>query len=111
MVFIYMIKRRRMGLSLHFELLSSRTTISFTLFSWNAVNMLMSSLIIQINKNLFIKFQSEEVTAFWETTIASTEKQLLESLLIGISEKMVDFEIMFMFSKIEEHKRIALMIF
>ena len=44
------------------------------------------------------------MTTLWECTIQSTERQLMESLLFGLHEKMLTFEIHFWneLSKIEE---------
>ena len=50
---------------------------------------------IQIKNQSFIQFDSADITALWHSTIESTEKQLLDQLLIGIHEKMINFEINF----------------
>ena len=50
---------------------------------------------IQIKKESFTKFESEDTTAFWEQTIVSTERDLFETLVFGVVEKMVNFEITF----------------
>ena len=47
---------------------------------------------LKLNKHPFISFVSEELIASWESTIKSTQKQLLETLICGIFEKLVDFE-------------------
>ena len=45
-----------------------------------------------INKSPFISFSSHELTAIWEDTISSTQSQLLDTLIIGIHGKLMDFE-------------------
>ena len=45
-----------------------------------------------INKSPFISFSSHELTAIWEDTISSTQSQLLDTLIIGIHSKLVDFQ-------------------
>ena len=50
---------------------------------------------LQLNKTPFISFINEELQATWEDTIKSTQEQLLETLLIGIVEKLTNFEIEF----------------
>ncbi|XP_066911610.1 uncharacterized protein [Clytia hemisphaerica] len=50
---------------------------------------------LQIKKNAFIEFDSNEMCVFWNQTIASTERDLLETLIIGIVDKMMGFEITF----------------
>ena len=47
---------------------------------------------LQITKQPFISFESKELTALWEQTIWSSSKQLLETLIFGIHEKLLDFE-------------------
>ena len=48
---------------------------------------------LQLNKTPFISFINEELSATWEDTIKSTQEQLLETLLMGIVEKLTNFEI------------------
>ena len=50
---------------------------------------------IQIKKQSFIEFRSQDMIASWQDTIESTERQLLDTLLMGIAEKMMEFEIEF----------------
>ena len=50
---------------------------------------------LQIKKNAFIEFDSNEMCVFWNQTIASTERDLLETLIIGVVDKMIGFEITF----------------
>ena len=50
---------------------------------------------LRLEKKPFISFFSDELIASWEDTINSTQKQLLETLLVGIMEKLTDFEIHF----------------
>ena len=50
---------------------------------------------IQIKKESFIEFKSKELIASWKDTTESSERQLLDTLLLGIAEKMIDFEIEF----------------
>ena len=47
---------------------------------------------LKINKNSFILFENEELSATWKDTIESTESQLLDILLEGLVEKMMSFE-------------------
>ena len=59
---------------------------------------------LNIKHKSFIQFDSQDMTTLWECTIQSTERQLMESLLFGLHEKMLTFEIHFWneLSKIEE---------
>ena len=50
---------------------------------------------VKIRKQSFIQFNSSDITALWNSTITSTEKSLLDSLLVGLHEKMLQFEITF----------------
>ena len=50
---------------------------------------------MRLEKRPFISFVSHEIRAAWEDTIQSTERQLLETLLYGIHEKLTIFEIDF----------------
>ena len=47
---------------------------------------------LNINKTPFISFENKGIKALWEETINNTEESLLETLLIGISSKLFDFE-------------------
>ena len=48
-----------------------------------------------LNKKPFISFVSDQIVAHWEDTINSTQSQLLETLLYGIFEKLIEFEEVF----------------
>ena len=50
---------------------------------------------LQIKNEAFIKFDSKDMSVFWDQTISSTEQSLLETLLYGIVGKLVNFEIHF----------------
>ena len=45
-----------------------------------------------LKKRPFISFVSKELIASWEETIQTSQSQLLETLLMGINEKLIDFE-------------------
>lgn len=48
-----------------------------------------------IDKEPFIKFENKELTAIWVDTIESTQRQLLDTLIVGIHGKLLDYEICF----------------
>ena len=50
---------------------------------------------LQIRNKSFIRFDSPDIIATWESTIESTQRNLLDSLLVGLHEKMINFEISF----------------
>ena len=43
---------------------------------------------LSIRKKPFIEFESDELKVFWNETIVNTEKDLLEALCVGISERI-----------------------
>jgi len=45
-----------------------------------------------LNKKPFISFITDDLEASWEETIKSTERQLLETLILGINEKRIALE-------------------
>ena len=47
---------------------------------------------LKMDKKPFISFISKDLIASWEDTINSTQHQLLETLLVGITEKLISFE-------------------
>ena len=56
-------------------------------------NVVPSGLVI--NKKPFIEFSNHEMDIFWKSTVEATEQQLLETLIVGVHEKMTFFEIKF----------------
>jgi len=47
---------------------------------------------IQIKNSSFVEFVAPDLIASWKDTISSAEQQLLDTLLIGIADKMLDIE-------------------
>lgn len=47
---------------------------------------------LRIEKKPFISFVSDQLVAHWEDTINSTQSQLLETLIYGVFEKLIEFE-------------------
>ena len=47
---------------------------------------------LNIRKKPFIEFESDELKVFWKETIENTEKDLLETLCVGICESMFSIE-------------------
>lgn len=50
---------------------------------------------LQIRNKSFIRFDSPDIIAIWESAIESTQRNLLDSLLVGLHEKMINFEVSF----------------
>ena len=50
---------------------------------------------LAINKTPFISFISDDIVVNWESNIHRTEKNLLETLIYGIVDKMTNFEVEF----------------
>ena len=46
---------------------------------------------LRINKDPFIKFESNDLQVIWKNVITTTQEQLLDTLCIGISEKLFNF--------------------
>ena len=50
---------------------------------------------LQIKNKSFIRFESADISATWNSTIELTKKSLMDALLLGLHEKMINFEISF----------------
>ena len=48
-----------------------------------------------IKQRPFISFNCAEFDAFWEETVKSTQEKLLDTLILGIHDKLLDFELKF----------------
>ena len=55
----------------------------------------MSNRFESIRKKLFIEFESDYMKVFWKKTLVNTEKDLLETLCVGICERMFSIETKF----------------
>ena len=82
MVFKSKIKKRKLELFLHFDQQSRHTNnYLFNVVFLECFKFVDATPVgLQIRKNAFIEFDSNDMDVFWNQTIASTERDLLETL-------------------------------